>query len=85
MPGDALNLLVIWELPLAGSDPLIDMQRKEAREQGLDPSQTVDYPQMILKLKQGCGRLIRTENDKGTIAVLDSSLPGIELINLLTN
>jgi ATP-dependent DNA helicase DinG len=71
VPGKALTLLIIWELPLNIIDPLIDAQRKDAIEQGLDPIITVDYPEMVLKLKQGCGRLIRTEEDKGSIVILD--------------
>ena len=72
VPGDALTLLVVWQLPFPSLDPLIDVQRKEAREQGLDPVTTVDYPEMGLKLKQGCGRLIRTQDDKGEIVILDT-------------
>lgn len=71
IPGEALTLLIIWELPLNVLDPIIEVQRKEAKEQGLDPVITIDYPEMALKLKQGCGRLIRTENDKGAIVILE--------------
>lgn len=71
IPGEALTLLIIWDLPLEVRDPLIEVQRKEAVEQGLDPMTTVDYPEMVLKLKQGCGRLIRTEHDNGAIVILD--------------
>lgn len=69
VPGDALTLVVIWQLPFPALDPLLEAQKKEAREQGLDPVETVDYPEMGLKLKQGCGRLIRTKNDKGSIVI----------------
>ncbi len=72
VPGEALTLLVIWNLPFPSLDPFIEVQRKEACEQGLDPVTTVDYPEMGLKLKQGCGRLIRTQDDKGKIVILDS-------------
>lgn len=71
VPGAALTLVVIWNLPLSTKDPLIEMQRKEAIERGEDPVVTVDFPEMGLKLKQGCGRLIRREEDKGKIVVLD--------------
>lgn len=71
VPGNALTLLIIWNLPFPVLDPLIEIQRKEAKEQGLDPVVTVDYPQMGLKLKQGCGRLIRTEEDTGKIVIMD--------------
>ncbi|BBF41602.1 DinG family ATP-dependent helicase YpvA [Lachnospiraceae bacterium KM106-2] len=71
VPGDALTLVVIWQLPFPALDPLAEVQRAEAKEQGLDPVKTVDYPEMGLKLKQGCGRLIRTEEDHGEIVILD--------------
>lgn len=72
VPGDALNLLIVWQLPFPALDPLIEAQRKDAKAHGFDPVTTVDYPEMGLKLKQGCGRLIRREEDKGEIVILDS-------------
>lgn len=72
VPGEALTMLIVWRLPYPSLDPFIEVQRKEAIKQGLDPVTTVDYPEMGLKLKQGCGRLIRTEEDKGVIVILDS-------------
>lgn len=74
VPGEALTLVVIWQLPFPESDPLIVDQRRSAKEQGLDPVTTVDYPEMGLKLKQGCGRLIRREDDHGEIVILDAAL-----------
>jgi len=74
VPGEALSLLVIWQLPFPPQDPLIEARRREAVEQGLDPVIAVDYPEMGLKLKQGCGRLIRTQDDRGTIAILEPVL-----------
>lgn len=72
VPGEALSLLIIWQLPFPSLDPLIEVQRKEAKEEGLDPMITVDYPEMGLRLKQGCGRLIRTKDDRGAIAIMES-------------
>lgn len=74
VPGEALSLLVIWQLPFPPQDPLIEARRHEAAEQGLDPVIAVDYPEMGLKLKQGCGRLIRTQGDRGVIAFLEPLL-----------
>lgn len=71
VPGKALTMVIVWSLPFPKLDPLIEVQRKEAREQGLNIAISVDYPEMGLKLKQGCGRLIRTENDHGTIVIMD--------------
>lgn len=71
VPGQSLSLVVVWQLPFPSLDPLIEMRRKEAKEEGLDPLTAVDYPEMGLKLKQGCGRLIRTKDDRGAIAILE--------------
>lgn len=70
VPGEALRMLVIWQLPFPPLDPLLEARKREARQHGLDPVAAVDYPEMGLKLKQGCGRLIRTRKDQGLIAVL---------------
>jgi len=74
IPGQALSQIVIWQLPFPPRDPLIEARRREAKEQGLDPIIEVDYPEMGLKLKQGCGRLIRSKEDKGTITILEPVL-----------
>lgn len=74
VPGEALSLLVIWQLPFPSLDPLIEIRRIEANNEGLDPNLVVDYPEMGLKLKQGCGRLIRKEDDKGIIAIMEPVL-----------
>lgn len=75
VPGDALTMLIVWQLPFPVLDPIMEAHRKEVMEQGLDPVTTIDYPEMGLKLKQGCGRLIRTKEDKGKIVILDH-VPG---------
>ncbi|SCZ10268.1 ATP-dependent DNA helicase [Alkaliphilus peptidifermentans] len=72
VPGEALSLLIVWQLPFPSLDPLIEVQRKEAKAEGLNPVLAVDYPEMGLKLKQGCGRLIRTKDDRGIIVIMDS-------------
>ena len=74
VPGDALTLVVVWQLPFPKLDPLIEAKRKAVEEEGLDPTVAVDYPEMGLQLKQGCGRLIRTEEDKGKIIFMDEVL-----------
>lgn len=61
---------ISWQLPFPPQDPLIEARRREAQEQGLDPVTAVDYPEMGLRLKQGCGRLIRTRENRGAIAIL---------------
>lgn len=72
VPGDSLTMVIIWQLPFPALDPIIDVQRKDAEIEGVDVKLTVDYPAMGLKLKQGCGRLIRSKDDKGKIVIMDS-------------
>lgn len=72
VPGESLTMVIIWQLPFPALDPLIEVQRLEAKKEGLDEVVAVDYPAMGLKLKQGCGRLIRTKDDYGKIVIMDS-------------
>ncbi|OEF97570.1 helicase [Desulfuribacillus alkaliarsenatis] len=71
VPGESLSLVVVWQLPFPSLDPLVEAQRKDAVEEGLNPLISVDYPEMGLKLKQGCGRLIRTKDDRGSIVIME--------------
>lgn len=73
VPGEALTLLVVWRLPFPPQDPLIEAQRRDVQNQGLDPVTEVDIPEMALRLKQGCGRLIRTQQDRGVIAIMEQN------------
>ena len=71
VPGEALSLVVVFSLPFPEQDPLTMNKRQSAEQSGLDPWLTVDLTEMVIKLRQGCGRLIRTAIDRGVIAVLD--------------
>lgn len=69
--GDALSVLVIAKLPFAvPTDPIF-----AARSELFDDAFTnYAVPQSILKFKQGFGRLIRSRDDRGVVAVLDRRL-----------
>lgn len=68
IPGDALSVLVIVKLPFdVPSDPII-AARSETFE---DPFYEYSLPEAILRFRQGFGRLIRTQQDRGIVAVLD--------------
>ncbi|MFZ5816149.1 MAG: ATP-dependent DNA helicase [Bacillota bacterium] len=73
VPGEALSCVIIPHLPFPEHDPLIRERREQADRSGADPFRAVDLPEMLIKLKQGMGRLIRTANDRGVIALLDRS------------
>ncbi len=71
VPGEALSLVAVFSLPFPEHDPLLVSKRLAAEQAGLDPILTVDVTEMLIKLRQGYGRLIRTATDRGVIALLD--------------
>ncbi len=72
VPGPALRLVVIDKLPFdVPSDPLVAARVKRIEESGESPFMTYLVPAAALALKQGFGRLIRTADDRGIVAVLD--------------
>lgn len=73
VPGESLSCVVIPRLPFPPHDPLIRERREQAAGRGGDPFLAVDLPEMVMKLKQGVGRLIRTTQDRGVVALLDRS------------
>mgnify|MGYP004693301715 FL=1 len=66
--GSSLENVIIAKLPFPTVDPII--QNKASIYS--DGFREVYLPEMLLKLKQGTGRLIRSETDKGIVAILDS-------------
>ncbi len=68
VPGEALSVLVIPKLPFdVPSDPII-AARAETFE---DSFSQYMLPEAILRFRQGFGRLIRTQSDRGVVAILD--------------
>jgi Rad3-related DNA helicase len=75
VPGAALSLVIIDKLPFAPHrDPVIQHRQQRIREAGGNPFYQYTLPEAILALKQGVGRLIRRETDRGVMAILDSRI-----------
>jgi ATP-dependent DNA helicase DinG len=75
--GDALRLVVIEKLPFASpDDPLTKARIDHLRRRGGNPFKEYQLPEAVLALKQGVGRLIRSETDRGVIAICDPRLIG---------
>ena len=75
VPGDSLSLVVLVKLPFSVPTEPIQQARMEAlQREGKDPFRDYTLPQAILRLKQGFGRLIRTKQDTGVIAILDKRI-----------
>ncbi|MGQ0612132.1 MAG: ATP-dependent DNA helicase [Planctomycetaceae bacterium] len=70
--GDNLRLVILTRLPFAVPDHPLQQARVERIEaEGGDSFRQLSLPQAVLKLRQGFGRLIRTHEDRGTVAILD--------------
>ena len=75
VPGDALSLVVIDRLPFeVPSDPVVEARVDRMRRQGRNPFRDYQVPAAVIGLKQGIGRLLRTQRDRGVLAVLDARL-----------
>lgn len=75
VPGHALRMVIIDRLPFSSpSDPLVQARTEYLQARNIDPFMNLQIPQASLLLRQGFGRLIRTRNDFGVVAILDRRL-----------
>ena len=73
--GEALSLVVIDKLPFAPpDDPVLSARIDATRAEGGNPFNDLQLPQAVLQLKQGAGRLIRDEADRGVLMLCDPRL-----------
>nr|WP_255294971.1 helicase C-terminal domain-containing protein [Bacillus sp. AFS041924] len=61
--GESLSQVIIHSLPFPPNDPVFQSKRQNAQ----NPYNEIDEPYMLLRLRQGIGRLIRSHEDKGKI------------------
>ena len=69
-PGSALETVIIPQLPFAPPHPLVDARKALLDDPEKDWFREISLPDMLLQLKQGAGRLVRSKTDRGVIAVL---------------
>jgi ATP-dependent DNA helicase DinG len=73
--GEALSLVIIDKLPFSPPDDPVLAARIDALERkGLSGFVHYQLPEAIITLKQGAGRLIRDENDRGVLMLCDPRL-----------
>jgi ATP-dependent DNA helicase DinG len=72
VPGESLSCVVLMKLPFAvPDDPIVQARVEKLREQRRNPFNEYQVPQAVMMFRQGFGRLIRTRDDRGTVAILD--------------
>lgn len=75
LPGDVLQLVVIDKLPFPPpDDPLVEARSRQLESVGRAAFHDYMIPEAALALKQGAGRLIRSESDRGVLVICDSRL-----------
>jgi len=75
VPGDALQMLVLDKLPFSPpDDPWVSAQSLALARQGRQPFDALLLPGAAMALRQGAGRLIRSESDRGLLVIGDTRL-----------
>jgi ATP-dependent DNA helicase DinG len=70
--GEALSLVIIDRLPFAPpDDPVLAARIEKMNSEGRNAFMEFQVPQAVITLKQGSGRLIRDENDRGVLMICD--------------
>jgi ATP-dependent DNA helicase DinG len=73
--GDALSLVIIDKLPFAPpDDPVLAARLESLEREGRNPFIEYQLPRAVISLKQGAGRLIRDETDRGVLVICDPRL-----------
>ncbi|MDD4956230.1 MAG: ATP-dependent DNA helicase [Candidatus Omnitrophica bacterium] len=72
VPGRALECVVLTRLPFpVPNEPVALARMDRIRQEGQDPFYAYQVPRAVMMFKQGFGRLIRSESDRGVVVVLD--------------
>jgi ATP-dependent DNA helicase DinG len=73
--GPALSLVIIDKLPFQSpGDPVFESKIKLLSEEGVNAFMSMQLPEAIIRLKQGVGRLIRDDHDKGVMVICDKRI-----------
>ncbi len=86
MPGDVLSVVIIDKLPFQPpDDPVVAARIALAEKNGGKPFMDYQLPHAAISLKQGAGRLIRSETDRGVLMICDTRLADKPYGRLLLN
>ncbi|SFR06437.1 ATP-dependent DNA helicase DinG [Desulfoscipio geothermicus DSM 3669] len=75
IPGEALVNVIIVKLPFAPpDDPVLEARNEKIAALGYNGFYTLSLPSAVIRFKQGFGRLIRSERDRGVVVILDKRI-----------
>jgi ATP-dependent DNA helicase DinG len=75
VPGDALAQVIITRLPFdPPTHPVTEAQAERIRAQGGNPFNELTLPDAVIRFRQGVGRLIRKQTDRGVVTILDARI-----------
>ncbi|MEH7224349.1 ATP-dependent DNA helicase [Bacillus sp. JJ1566] len=81
IPGPSLSNVIIWSLPFPPNDPVFQAKRNRSQ----NTFEQVDLPYMLLRLRQGIGRLIRSSEDAGTVSIFVEDKMSNQIIDNIKN
>ena len=75
VPGDALSCVIIDKLPFESPfEPVLKARLNSMQQSGQNPFMNYQIPRAVITLRQGAGRLIRSQQDKGVLMICDARL-----------
>jgi len=75
VPGDALSQVILTRLPFqVPTHPVLEARTEHIEARGGNPFAELTLPDALMTFRQGVGRLIRSQRDRGVITILDSRI-----------
>ncbi|MCL5047104.1 MAG: DNA polymerase III subunit epsilon, partial [Actinobacteria bacterium] len=78
IPGEGLSCVVMVKLPFRPPTlPVVEARMEDLERRGLHPFGHLSLPEAIIRFKQGFGRLVRSQRDRGVVVVFDSRVDSV--------
>lgn len=75
IPGDSLSQVIITRLPFqVPTHPVLEARTEHVQARGGNPFNEITLPDALMTFRQGVGRLIRSQRDRGLVTILDSRI-----------
>ena len=86
VPGESLSCVIIDKLPFESPfEPVLKARLNAMQDAGENPFMNYQVPRAVITLRQGAGRLIRSQQDKGVLMIADARLRGTHYGKIFLN